>query len=250
MVSKTVLGLFTAGAVAAEPATMLAALRAAIGDDGTLMAPTYTYDNRVFHPDTTPGRTGALSEALRLLPGAIRSWHPTHSVAAHGPDAAVLCADHHLVAATDVASPLGRLAEAQGRVLLVGVGHVADSSVHVGEFLADAPYLDIPVDPSRPRELTIHVGTEQYRYAPVRFSGCSKAFGAVEWPLRARGAVRDAFVGRALAQLVDGKDVVEATASAVRADPTCLLCTDPACYRCTHARARLSEPTLPADGRA
>ena len=113
-------------------------------------------------------------------------------------------------------------------MLLLGVGHTANTTVHVGEFHADALYLDIPFDPSWPT------------HGADRFPGCSRAFGVLEQPLRERGSIRDGKVGDALAQLVSGSAVIAATVELLRADPAALLCTDPDCYRCSRARARLS----------
>jgi aminoglycoside 3-N-acetyltransferase len=167
-----------------------------------------------------------VAEALRLRPEAIRSHHHSHSVAAIGAGAAELCEGHELLAATGVGSPLDRLAQAGGYVLLLGVSHTSNTTVHVGEFHAGAPYLGIPFDPSWPTG------------GDTRFAGCSRAFGAVERPLRERGAIRDGRVGRALAQLVTGRAVIEETVALIRADPLALLCTDPDCYRCSLMRDR------------
>ena len=104
---------------------------------------------------------------------------------------------------------------------------MANTTVHVGEFEADAPYLDIPFDPAWPT------------HGADRFPGCSRAFGAIERPLRERGAIRDGTVGHGIAQLVPGAAVLETTVELLRADPAALLCTDPGCYRCSRARARL-----------
>lgn len=202
------------------------AVLGAIGPGGLLVMPAFTYDNETFAPDL-PGRTGALAEALRRRRGALRSAHPTYSVAALGAGAAELLDGHERAEATGADSPLGRLAAAGGLVLLLGVGHTANTTAHVGEFAADAPYLDIPFDPAWPTH-----GAE-------RFPGCSRAFGALERPLRERGAVRDGKVGAALAQLMPGAAVVETVAELLAADPAAFLCTDPGCHRCSRARARL-----------
>jgi len=202
-------------------------LLATVGPQGLVVMPTFTYDNDTFSPDT-PGRTGALTEVFRRRPEAVRSRHPTYSVAAIGRGAAELLAGHERAGATAIDSPLDRLAAAGGLVLLLGVGHVANTTAHVGEFHADASYLDIPFDPAWP--------THGYD----RFPGCSRAFGALERPLREQGAIRDGQVGKALAQLVPGAAVIEETVALLRADPAALLCTDPDCYRCSRARGRLS----------
>jgi len=213
--------------VGAGPDAVVDSLLEAVGPDGLVVVPTFTYDNESFDPAATPGRTGALSEELRSRPGAIRSLHPTYAVAAIGAGAAELCAGHELVAATAADSPLDRLAESGGLVLLLGVDQTANTTVHVGEFRADAPYLDIPFDPAWP--------TGPYD----RFPGCSRGFGILERPLRERRGIRDGLVGRARAQLMPGRAVIEETVALVRSDPAALLCSDPACYHCSRARERL-----------
>jgi aminoglycoside 3-N-acetyltransferase len=213
-------------AVGLDANEVIEALLEAVGPDGLVVMPTFTYDNERFTPDLA-GRTGALAETFRRRSDALRSAHPTYSVAALGEGASELLDGHERAGATGVDSPLGRLAAAGGNVLLLGVGHTANTTVHVGEFHADAPYLDIPFDPDWPS------------HGADRFPGCSRAFGAIERPLRERAAIRDGKVGGALSQLVPGAAVVEVTVELLRADPTALLCTDPRCYRCSRARARL-----------
>lgn len=202
-------------------------LLAAVAPQGLVVMPTFTYDNATFGLDT-PGRTGALTELFRRRPEAVRSLHPTYSMAAIGAGAAALLEGHERVGATAIDSPLDRLAASGGLVLLLGVGHTSNTTAHVGEFRADAPYLDIPFDPAWP--------THGYD----RFPGCSRAFGALERPLRERGAIRDGQVGGALTQLVPGSAVIDETVALVSDDPAALLCTDPGCYRCSRARDRLS----------
>lgn len=214
-------------AVGMDAEDLIDELLAAVGPGGLVVMPTFTYDNETFAPDT-PGRTGALAEAFRRRPAAVRSAHPTYSLAAIGAGAAELLEGHERVGATAVDSPLDRLASAGGLVLLVGVGHTSNTTAHVGEFHADAPYLDIPFDPAWPA------------HGADRFPGCSRAFGALERPLRERSAIRDGMVGRALAQLVPGSAVIETVVELLGADPAALLCTDPSCYRCSRARAALT----------
>jgi aminoglycoside 3-N-acetyltransferase len=218
------------------------------GEEGLLVFPAFTYDNPFFD-GTEPARTGAVAEAARTREVAVRSLHPTYSVAAIGAGAAVLCSDHELRAGTDVDSPLDRLATAGGSVLLVGVGHVANTTVHVGEFHANAPYLEIPFSPAWPREHVIAMPDHESRRVRYdRFPGCSRSFGLVERGLRARGAVRDGMIGAALAQLVQGKAIIDETVELLEQDPAALLCTDPRCYRCNRARERLTPDRAAAAG--
>jgi aminoglycoside 3-N-acetyltransferase len=229
------------GPPSVAPDDVLDALLAAVGGAGLVVAPTFTYTTSRFDPLTTPGRTGALAEALRARPGAVRSHHPFHSLAALGDGAEPLLAGHEDEPGTSVGSPLGRLADEGGLVLLLGVSHVTDTTIHVGEFAAVAPYLDIAFDPEWPRAAEIELpegGTRRVEYD--RFPGCSRAFGAVEQVLRRHGSVADGTVGRAVTQLVPGQEVVRATVELLADDPAALLCTDARCYRCTRARERLT----------
>lgn len=230
--------------------TVVDCLLEAVGGDGLVAVPTFTYTTCRFEPERTPGRTGAVADALRRRTEARRSLHPFHSVGAIGRGAEALLAGHGDLAGTAVRSPLGRLSASGGLVLLLGVGHVANTTVHVGEFRAEAPYLDIPFDPTWPRSAEIVAGDGSLRAVEYdQFPGCSRAFGALEHDLRRRGAVRDGRVGRASAQLVAGADVVAATVELLGRDPGALLCTDTRCYRCTQARTRLSS-AAPGPGAA
>jgi aminoglycoside 3-N-acetyltransferase len=69
------------------------ALREAVGGDGAIVAPTFTYSFRrgeVFDAATTPSVVGAFTEHLRKRPNAVRSACPLFSMAAVGRDAARL----------------------------------------------------------------------------------------------------------------------------------------------------------------
>jgi len=222
--------------------TVVDALLEVLGPAGLLVAPTFTYTTERFDPAVEPGRTGAIAEAVRLRPSAIRSLHPTHSVAALGAGAEELCANHEDISATDVDSPLDRLARADGHVLLLGVGHIANTTVHVGEFHARASYLAISPGPAWPRLHEIVLGNRETRaVAYDRFPGCSRAFGVVERGLRERGEIRDGRVGQAESQLMRGRAVIEESVSLLDRDVCSLLCSDARrSHRCAHIRESLS----------
>ncbi len=73
--------------------TVQAALMDAIGPQGTLVVPTYTFGpgDVPFDPDRSPSSgMGTLAEHVRVQPTAIRSLSPIHSHAGIGPDAGLL----------------------------------------------------------------------------------------------------------------------------------------------------------------
>jgi len=82
---------------------------------------------------------GVLAEYLRTLPGAKRSAHPDGSFAAVGYNAEELTADHPLQYRMGPGSPLAKLCEAKGKVLLIGSPLSNVTLLHHAEHLADVP---------------------------------------------------------------------------------------------------------------
>jgi len=138
------------GYVEGGAATIVAALCKVIVQDrnGTLAVPTFTRGRMVdtlragdvFDLQTTPSATGRITEIIRQYPGAVRSLHPTHSVAAVGARAEWLTEAHHRDSRSFGAlSPWGRLIEADGFVLGLGIDLGPVTFVHTVEDLSDFP---------------------------------------------------------------------------------------------------------------
>lgn len=146
------------GWVAGGPVAVVQALLDTLGPDGTLVVPTHTGGNSDpagwtnppvptdwwpairahlpgYHPKVTPSRgMGAVAEAVRTWPMAVRSGHPQVSFAAVGPRAEALTAKHSLAPMLGEGSPLSRLRDANALVLLLGVGHEANTALHLAEY--------------------------------------------------------------------------------------------------------------------
>jgi aminoglycoside N3'-acetyltransferase len=149
------------GPVTGGPDAVLAALLDAVGPEGTLMAyvswDRSPYDetlggNRLtpaekeawpaFDPATAapyPG-WGYLNAVICRHPGARRSGHPDASMAAIGPLAETLVADHPLTSAYGPGSPVARLIDRGGKVLLLGAPLDAVTVLHHSEAIANLPH--------------------------------------------------------------------------------------------------------------
>ena len=93
-----------------------------------------------YAPDLTPTRSmGKIAETFRKQDGVLRSAHPLHSFCARGPQASYIIGNHSLAYGMGENSPLGRIYDLQGSVLLLGVGHSSNTSIHLAEYRADFP---------------------------------------------------------------------------------------------------------------
>ncbi|MCI4666488.1 MAG: AAC(3) family N-acetyltransferase [Neomegalonema sp.] len=87
-----------------------------------------------FDPAKTPTmEVGRTAELFRTWPGVVRSSHPQTSIAAWGRGAEALCASHPIAMSFGDGSPLAKLYERDAKLLLLGVGHERNSSLHLAE---------------------------------------------------------------------------------------------------------------------
>ena len=142
--------------------TVLQALLGAVGDDGTIVMPAQTGMSDpatwrhppvpepwwpvirahwpAFDPHLTPLRAmGAVVECFHRHPAASHCGHPANGFIASGRHAATVTTPHPLEASFGDPSPLGRLYELDARIVLIGVGHGNNTSLHLAEHRAAWP---------------------------------------------------------------------------------------------------------------
>ena len=244
------------GLVVGGAPTVIAALREAIGPEGTLVmsaitiTPTFTEAHvraglagranyecpEVFDVQKTPTWAGAIPETFRAMPGVVRSWHPTHSVAALGPMAEELTAKHHLKPSCGLDTPYERITRLEaGRTLLLGVSHESNTTMHTFEELTGHEYMlhpflcRIPFRSPRGDELAV---TTLHRWHIPR------ELGRLESRYIDAGAQTVARIGSAPIRLCNAKGLREITLEALKRDPFAL---------CTPA-GRLAWDTMKATG--
>ena len=216
------------------PAGLIAALREALGPAGTLVMPSMSDDDE--HPfdvrETPCLGMGVVADTFRRLPGVLRSDNP-HAFAALGPRAAEITASHPLDVPHGLDSPVGRVYELDGQVLLLGVGHDANTTVHLAENLAGVRY-------RLAHHLTVLRDGRPVRIDYGETDHCCEGFALLDsWlePDRQRRGT----VGHALARLARSRDIVDAALPRLREDEIVFLHPAGLCEECDAARASLPE---------
>lgn len=229
------------GEVAGGAETLVGAM---VGTFAGVMMPTFTYrtmvvpplgpeDNALeydldpeqnaladfFHPDLRADPLmGVVAETLRLHPEAQRSSHPVLSFAG-------VNAVSHLQAQTleEPLAPIGSLAEADGNLLLLGVDHRVNTSIHYAEQQAGR------------RQFIRWALTPEGIIRCENWPGCPDGFNAIK--SRLEGIRQTTQVGAATLETVPLRDLIHLVTGWVRQEPEALLCDRPSCPRCGAVRS-------------
>ncbi len=214
------------------PAGVIEALGSAIGSGGTIVMPSWgDDDDRSFEPYRTPASAslGATADMFWRLPEARRSAHP-FAFAALGPQAETITADPLPLPPHHPESPVGRVYELDGQVLLLGVGHDANTTIHLAEVLANVPY-------GVAKHCTIVRDGHPVRVDYTENDHCCQRFALADQWLRARHLQREGRVGHAEARLVRSQDVVTVVREQLSRDPLVFLHpSESGCAECDAAR--------------
>lgn len=224
------------------PCALLEAFLEALGPQGTLAVPTHSlsfpgFGKPPFDQSLSPGMTGAFPEIVRSHSGAYRSGHPSHSSAAIGAAAEFLTAGHCMNDPFAPDSPLYRLYSTGGKVLLLGVGQTANTSLHLAESIAEMPYVKLAYEPRWGDPYRIDESGATVSVPQTKFPGCSSHFGVMEGLFQFNNLIRYGLVGDAVCRLMDMKGIVDFTVGILKERPDFLLCHEPECPVCGRRRA-------------
>ena len=219
--------LSSLGFVVAGPISVVRALIDVVTDAGTIVMPTHSYNYYdparwerwtlseewldeirealpAFDPRVTPTtRMGQVAEAFRTWPGVVRSRHPTNSSSAWGKHADRVTASHSYGYHHGDRSPLARVYDLDGVVLLLGVGYDRNTSFHLADHR-------LPETPKRKEVLAVpENGRSVWReFATARDMGDEWILG-VGAAFEATGSVTVGKVGSAEARLFSQRAAVD-----------------------------------------
>jgi aminoglycoside N3'-acetyltransferase len=129
-------------------------------------------------------------------------------------------------------SPVGRAHELDAQILLLGIGHDANTTIHLAEEIAGVRY-------RRPKHLTVLRDGRPTRVEYFEIDHCCQKFALVDDWLDAERGQRRGVVGRAVARLVRSRDVVEIVRRRLGDDETVFLHPTGVCGECDDARTSL-----------
>jgi len=200
----------------------------AVGPGGTVIFPTFTSASESFSHENSKALTGILCEKFRHRPGAIRSLHPTHSVAAIGKQAHYFAGDKWVVDTTcGEGSMFMRLARSEAKIIMLGVDLNRCTLLHACEDKFDyiVPSFDITPPVNQQTITTIN-----------KFPIGHRMFIHLMEYMRNQPWFVQGYIGDARALVFPAKAMFDYCEKALKGNPYMFLCNNHSCNICTKIR--------------
>ena len=218
------------------PTGLIDALIEVIGPQGTLVMPSWPgREDEPFDPSSTPADDdlGIVAQTFWRVPGVQRS-DQFFAFAAYGPEAPHILQDPLPLPPHRPESPVGRVHELDGKVLLLGVHHDANTTIHLAEVIANVPY-------RIEHQYTIVQDGQPVSITYGENDCCCERFRLVDGWLLSRGLLSTGYVGNAWSRLMRSRDVIDITIAQLARDPLLFLHEAGAgCSECDEARRSIA----------
>ncbi|WP_417897112.1 AAC(3) family N-acetyltransferase [Bacillus haimaensis] len=216
------------GWVCGAQVAVIQALQEVLTDKGTLVMPTHTGDNSdpsewqhppvpsewwetikvetpAFDPDITPTyKMGVVPESFRSFPNVVRSNHPTLSFAAWGQHKHFVTDGHGLDEGLGEHSPLARIYDLKGSVLLLGVDYENNTSMHLAEHRQPEKTL------IKAGSAIMEDGAKVWKeYHTIAYQ--DEVFNEIGKKFELKFEVKQGYIGKAFSRLMDQKELVDYT---------------------------------------
>lgn len=214
------------------PEAVIDALMETVGPEGTIVMPSWTDDDEeIFDPTSyeVDDHLGVVADSFWQRPGVLRGTHP-FAVAAWGRHADHITSAPFIVPPHAPDSGVARAHDLDGKVLLLGCDHDANTTVHLAELMADVPY-------RVPHHVTILEDGRPTRIDYGENDHCCIGFNQAEGWLEARSLQRKGSFGGGIARLMRAKDVTATVVEELASDRCRLLHPRGECRDCDEAWA-------------
>ena len=217
------------GDVDGGPDSVIDAFIEVLGDTGTLLMPSFQSGSEFFLVDrgcvfdirNSPSEVGLITEIFRKRPGVTRSLSATHCTAGIGAAAAGILSEHEkCVVSCGWESPYHRISEAGGKIVLLGVNHTSNTTLHFLENTNGAPticsieYLPKVID-YEGKEITVPT----HPHMP----GLPRDYSRVEPILLAEKVQTNGKLGVADVKIIKADAMAEIIGERIRRDPLLLI---------------------------
>lgn len=205
--------------------SLVTVLERQVGDDGTIIMPTFTYSfcrREPFDRASSPSTVGSLTEYFRQQPDVARTLHPLFSVAVRGKHAdTILDIRKDSFGAGTIFDTLRRL---HGKIIFLGASFAESCTfLHHIEQMHRVPYRFM-----KPFSGTIIDGNRTYEDTYTFFvrpldGSVESDMARIEPALRRSGVFREAKVGNGTIALVDSNVLFEVVTRLMDENPYVLL---------------------------
>jgi len=212
--------------------TVVDAILEIIGEEGTLIVPTFPFrglmydyisSNPLFDVRNTPSLMGIITETVRLREKSLRSLDPSHSVASIGKKASYITKGHeNSLKACGIDTPFGKNIKEGGYILLLGVTHSSNTTLHTVEETAEPDYI---YDESRIFKVKVidWQGRERITTTLPTTPNHPRDFDKIEPLLIEKGVQVKGKIGNSIIRLVKASDLFGIAMEEIKKDPTFLL---------------------------
>jgi aminoglycoside N3'-acetyltransferase len=187
----------------------------------------------VFDRESTPTTNGIVCETLRKRKDAIRSKHPTCSVAVIGKQAEYLIEGHN--EKSEHFLPYSRLAEIDGKYLCIGIGGrlvaIRHEAQHRSGLSSVVPFY---------RGVKYITDERKVKLFIQQDPGCVTQLPKLVPVLRQREILKTGKIGMAQAYITSSRELIDAMAMMLKEKPVLNLCDDILCLWCRELERRMN----------
>jgi aminoglycoside 3-N-acetyltransferase len=218
------------GEVDGGPQTVIRALEAALGPEGTLIMPTFNFDFNKGVPwdvRTTPSKMGVLTELVRKDPRAKRVFHPFYSFAILGRHAEMLGSLRYK-SSYERNSVFGKLRDLDGKIMVIGLSYNDSMTFfHHIEQMEGVDYRFLKQFTGEVTDENGHTYTDTFEMLVRDIDrGVMTMVDPMGKLMEEAGVIKSAKIGEADVKLMKANEVYEFTAREMKRDPHLLYYID------------------------